>query len=36
MTTEVWWQNAAGPVWLDTALKGLKPLLPEALLEFLP
>lgn len=36
MTTEVWWQNATGPVWLDTTLKGLKPLLPQAVVEFLP
>lgn len=36
MTTEGWWQNASGPVWLDTMLKGLKPLLPQALVDFLP
>ena len=36
MTTEVWWQNAAGPVWLDTTLKGLKPLLPQTLVDLLP
>lgn len=36
MTSEGWWQNASGPVWLDTMLKGLKPLLPQALVDFLP
>lgn len=36
MTSEAWWQNAVGPTWLDTALKGLKPMLPPALLDFLP
>lgn len=36
MTSEAWWQNAVGPTWLDTTLKGLKPMLPPALLDFLP
>jgi len=36
MASGSWWQNAVGPVWLDTMLKGLKPMLPPALLNFLP
>lgn len=36
MTSEPWWQDAAGPVWLETALNGLKPLLPQKFLDFLP
>ena len=36
MASEPWWQEAQGPVWLDTAIKGLKPLLPEKFGAFLP
>jgi len=36
MTAEPWWQNAVGPAWLETALNGLKPLLPEKFVGFLP
>lgn len=36
MATEAWWQNAQGPVWLDTTLKGLKPMLPQTLVDYLP
>lgn len=36
MTSEPWWQEAAGPVWLETALQGLKPLLPQKFVDFLP
>ncbi len=36
MASEPWWKEAQGPVWLDTAIKGLKPLLPEKFVEFLP
>lgn len=36
MTSEPWWQDAAGPVWLETALQGLKPLLPQKFVDFLP
>lgn len=36
MASEAWWKEAQGPVWLDTAIKGLKPLLPEKFVEFLP
>lgn len=36
MASEPWWQEAQGPAWLNTAIKGLKPLLPEKFVEFLP
>jgi membrane protein required for colicin V production len=36
MTSESWWQEAAGSVWLETALNGLKPLLPQKFVDFLP
>jgi membrane protein required for colicin V production len=36
MSSEPWWKEAVGPVWLETALNGLKPLLPDKFLEFLP
>lgn len=36
LATEPWWQNAQGPVWLNTTLAGLKPLLPQNFVEFLP
>jgi membrane protein required for colicin V production len=36
MTSEPWWKEAQGPVWLDTAIKGLKPMLPEKFGTFLP
>ena len=36
MTSEPWWQDAAGPVWLETAVNGLKPLLPQKFVDFLP
>jgi membrane protein required for colicin V production len=31
-----WWQTAKGPVWLDMTIQGLKPLMPEAIVKFLP
>jgi membrane protein required for colicin V production len=31
-----WWQTAQGPVWLDMTLQGLKPLMPESIVKFLP
>ena len=31
-----WWQSARGPAWLDMSLEGLKPLLPEAFVKYLP
>jgi membrane protein required for colicin V production len=31
-----WWASAQGPVWLDVVLKGLKPLLPQTFVEYLP
>lgn len=36
LTHEDWWQSARGPVWLDVILKGLKPLLPQAFVNYLP
>lgn len=36
LASEAWWQNAIGPGWLDTTLKGLKPLLPQEFVDFLP
>lgn len=36
LSHENWWQGAVGPAWLDLALKGLKPLLPQALVAYLP
>ncbi len=36
MASEPWWKEAQGPIWLDTAIKGLKPLLPEKFVDFLP
>jgi membrane protein required for colicin V production len=31
-----WWATAQGPVWLDTILAKLKPLLPPSFVEYLP
>jgi membrane protein required for colicin V production len=31
-----WWKSAQGPVWLDMTLQGLKPLMPESIVKFLP
>ena len=36
LANEAWWQNAQGPAWLDVTLKGLKPLLPQAFVNYLP
>lgn len=36
MTSESWWQEAEGSVWLEMALNGLKPLLPQKFVDFLP
>jgi membrane protein required for colicin V production len=36
MASEPWWKEAHGPAWLDTAIKGLKPMLPEKFGAFLP
>lgn len=36
LANEVWWQGAQGPVWLDVTLQGLKPLLPQAFVNYLP
>lgn len=31
-----WWQDAQGSAWLDVVLRGIKPLLPQAFVNFLP
>ncbi|PUE31882.1 CvpA family protein [Limnohabitans sp. Jir72] len=31
-----WWKNAKGPVFLDMTVLGLKPLMPESIVRFLP
>lgn len=36
MAQQPWWQHAQGPVWLEVLLNGLKPVLPQALLAYLP
>ena len=36
LSQEDWWRQAVGPAWLDLTLKGLKPMLPQALVDFLP
>ena len=36
MSHNDWWQSAKGPVWLDTTIQGLKPLMPESMSKFLP
>jgi membrane protein required for colicin V production len=35
LSKEEWWRGAVGPAWLDLTLKGLKPLLPQALVDYL-
>lgn len=35
-STEVWWKNARGPVFLSASLDRLKPLLPQSFAEILP
>lgn len=36
MARDTWWTSAQGPVWLDLILTGLKPLLPQTFVEYLP
>jgi membrane protein required for colicin V production len=33
---DAWWATAQGPVWLQVVLTGLKPLLPQSFVEYLP
>lgn len=33
---DAWWASAQGPAWLQVILTGLKPLLPQNFVEFLP
>lgn len=36
LSQETWWKDAVGSAWLDLVLKGLKPLLPQAFVAYLP
>ncbi len=36
MSRDSWWATAQGPVWLDNILTGLKPLLPQSFVAYLP
>jgi membrane protein required for colicin V production len=36
MTRQDWWINARGPVWIDVVIKGIQPVLPDALVKYLP
>jgi membrane protein required for colicin V production len=36
LSQETWWKDAVGSAWLDLILKGLKPLLPQAFVAYLP
>lgn len=33
---DAWWTAAQGPAWLDMVMTGLKPLLPQSFVEYLP
>ena len=36
LSRDPWWTTAQGPVWLELVLTGLKPLLPQTFVEYLP
>jgi membrane protein required for colicin V production len=36
MSQNDWWLSAQGPVWLDMTIQGLKPLMPQSIVNFLP
>jgi membrane protein required for colicin V production len=36
LSQEEWWRGSVGPTWLDLMLKGLKPLLPQTFVDYLP
>lgn len=36
LSKDAWWSTAQGPVWLEIVLKGLKPLLPQTFVDYLP
>lgn len=36
MAGQPWWRQAHGPAWLEVLLKGVQPVLPEALRAYLP
>ncbi|MEK7346604.1 MAG: CvpA family protein [Pseudomonadota bacterium] len=36
LSRDAWWTTAQGPVWLEIVLTGLKPLLPQTFVDYLP
>jgi membrane protein required for colicin V production len=36
LSRDAWWSTAQGPVWLELVLTGLKPMLPQIFVEYLP
>ncbi len=36
LSKDAWWSTAQGPAWLETVLTGLKPLLPQTFVDYLP
>jgi membrane protein required for colicin V production len=36
VSRDAWWATAQGPVWLQVLLSGLKPLLPQSFVDYLP
>jgi membrane protein required for colicin V production len=36
VSRDAWWATAQGPAWLQVLLTGLKPLLPQSFVEYLP
>ncbi len=36
LSQDDWWQTAVGSTWLDMTLQGLKPLLPQTFVDYLP
>ena len=36
LSRDAWWTTAQGPVWLELVLTGLKPMLPQIFVEYLP
>jgi membrane protein required for colicin V production len=36
VSRDEWWATAQGPVWLQVLLTGLKPMLPQSFVEYLP
>lgn len=36
LSRQDWWLSARGPVWIDVVIKGIRPVLPDALVDYLP